>query len=206
MMKKTRIKLCGLTRQCDIETANALMPDYIGFVFAPKSSRYVTPKEAASLRQLLTPGIAAVGVFVNENPERIASLLQEGVIDMAQLHGQETADYINNLRYLTSKPLIQAFRIDTARDMMLAEQSAADYILLDSGHGGTGTSFDWGLIRSLERPYFLAGGLAPHNVAQAIEKLHPYAVDVSSGIETDGLKSKEKMQDFVRTVRALDVT
>lgn len=205
MKSQTKIKLCGMTRACDIEAANALLPDYIGFVFAPKSSRYVTPKKAVLLRQLLNPGITAVGVFVNEKPEQIAALLQDGIIDMAQLHGQETADYINNLRYLTKNPLIQAFRIDTARDLADAQKSPADYILLDSG-GGTGTAFDWNLIQSLKRPCFLAGGLDSQNVAQAIKKVRPYAVDVSSGIETDGLKSREKMQDFVRTVRALQTT
>lgn len=197
----TKIKLCGLTRPCDISCANELMPDYIGFVFAPNSRRYVPPEKALQLRRQLSPNIAAVGVFVKEKPETVAALLSQGVIDLAQLHGGESEDYIRQLRSLTCKPLIQAFRIDTQEDILAAERSPADYVLLDSGSGGTGTSFDWELARRLQRPCFLAGGLGIANVADAIDALHPCAVDVSSGIETDGYKDRKKMNAFVRAVR-----
>lgn len=196
----TKIKLCGLSRPCDIEAANRLRPEYIGFVFAPKSKRYVTSEKAAELRQLLAPEIKAVGVFVNETPEGVASLLHNGVIDMAQLHGDESEEYIRQLRTLTDRPIIKAFRVDTAKDIAEAEHSTADHILLDSG-AGTGTMFDWKLIWNIQRPYFLAGGLFPDNVGQAVKTLHPFAVDVSSGIETDGLKDKNKMAAFVAAVR-----
>ena len=196
----TRIKLCGLSRPCDIEAANRLGPEYVGFVFAPKSRRYVTDEQAAELKKLLAPGIRAVGVFVNEAPIRVANLLNSGVIHMAQLHGSENEDYLRHLRALTDKPLIQAFRVETKQDLADAEGSAADHILLDSG-AGTGKAFDWKLIRNLQRPYFLAGGLSPDNVEQAIRSLRPFAVDVSSGIETDGAKDKEKMAAFVAAVR-----
>ena len=197
----TRIKLCGLTRPCDIEWANTLTPDYIGFVFAQKSRRYVAPERASALRAGLDSGIRAVGVFVNEAPEAVAALLNGGVIDIAQLHGGEDADYIRALRKLTDRPLIQAFRVDSPADLERAMKSAADYVLLDNGPGGTGTAFDWSLLKAFERPFFLAGGLGPENVAEAIKALHPFAVDVSSGIETDGVKDYAKMTAFVNAAR-----
>ncbi len=196
----TKIKLCGLSLPCDIEVANELKPDYIGFVFAPKSRRYVTYKKAEELKSLLSPDIEAVGVFVNEPSPKIATLLKKGIIDIAQLHGDEDEDYIAELRLLTDKTIIKAFRIKTANDIKIVEQSTADDILLDSG-AGTGTVFDWDLLKSIQRPYFLAGGLDARNVASAIKTLHPYAVDVSSGIETAGVKDKTKMAAFVAAVR-----
>ncbi len=197
----TRIKLCGLSRPCDVEAANALHPTYVGFVFAPKSRRYVPPEKAAQLRRLLAPGIQAVGVFVQERPETIADLVDRGIVDVVQLHGNETQAYIERLRALTTAPILQAFCIDTPQDVREAQESPADCVLLDAGSGGTGETFDWGLLRDIHRPYFLAGGLHVGNVAAAIEALHPYGVDVSSGIETDGLKDKEKMAAFVHAVR-----
>lgn len=199
----TKIKLCGLSRPCDIQVANELKPEYIGFVFAPKSKRYVTPEKAKALKQMLDPGIKAVGVFVNEEPETIADYLNNGVIDVAQLHGDEGNDYISQLRKRTDQPIIQAFRIRTASDIAQAEQSSADYVLLDSG-AGTGTVFDWDLLHNIERPYFLAGGLESGNVGAAIRTLCPFAVDVSSGIETNGIKDQTKMAAFVAAVRKED--
>ena len=200
----TKIKLCGLSRPCDIEAANALLPDYIGFVFAKKSKRYVAPEKAKALREALNPSIQAVGVFVREEPEIIANLLSEGIIDVAQLHGGEDEEYIAQLRALTDRPLIAAFRIDAPADLDRARTSKADYILLDNGAGGTGAAFDWSLLTGFDRPYFLAGGLGPENVAGAVATLHPYAVDVSSGIETDGCKDIEKMKAFVAAARTAD--
>ena len=197
----TKIKLCGLSRPCDIETANRLLPEYIGFVFAPKSKRYVPPETAAALKGLLHPSVQAVGVFVREEPEQVARLLRDGIIDIAQLHGGEDAAYVRVLRRLTDRPILQAFRVDSAADVAAAQKSEADMILLDAGAGGTGTAFDWTLLRDIRRPYFLAGGLHPGNVREAVERLSPYAVDVSSGIETDGRKDADKMEAFMRTVR-----
>lgn len=197
----TRIKLCGLTRPCDIEWANDLRPDYIGFVFARKSRRYVPPMNARAFRETLNPAIQAVGVFVNEAPEVVADLLNTGVIDLAQLHGGEDEDYIKALRKLTDRPLIQAFRVENTADLERARQSTADHVLLDSGAGGTGTAFDWALLTTFDRPFFLAGGLAPENVRQAVQTIRPFAVDVSSGIETDGAKDCIKMTAFVNAVR-----
>lgn len=197
----TKIKLCGLSRPCDIETANRLLPEYIGFVFAPKSKRYVPPETAAALKGLLRPSVQAVGVFVREEPEQVARLLRDGIIDIAQLHGGEDAAYVRVLRRLTDRPILQAFRVDSAADVAAAQKSEADMILLDAGAGGTGTAFDWTLLRDIRRPYFLAGGLHPDNVREAVERLSPYAVDVSSGIETDGWKDADKMEAFMRAAR-----
>ena len=199
----TRIKLCGLTRPCDIGYANELLPEYIGFVFAPKSRRYVSADKACVLKQALSPEIKAVGVFVNETPEQIATLTDKGIIDMIQLHGNEDEAYIEKLRALTDKPIIKAFRIETVADVEKAVQSTADAILLDSG-AGTGKVFNWKLLADIKRPYFLAGGLALNNIKQALQQLTPDAVDVSSGIETDGDKDKEKMAAFIAAVRKED--
>ncbi len=199
--KRTKIKLCGLSRRCDIEAANLLSPEYIGFVFAPSSRRYVEPDRAKELKRLLSPDIIAVGVFVNDSPGRIARLLELGIIDMAQLHGQEDESYIRKLKRMTQRPVIKAFCIESKQDAEAASESSADFVLLDSGSGGTGATFDWSLIQNVERPYFLAGGLTPENAGEAVGRLHPYALDISSGIETDGYKDREKMTAFVRAVR-----
>ena len=199
----TRIKICGLRRPEDIRAVNGLQPEFIGFVFFPGSKRYVEPEEARDLKAGLAPGIKAVGVFVNEKPETVASLLNDNVIDLAQLHGEEDEDYIAQLRRRTGKPLIKAFRVRTAEDLLPAGRCSADHILLDAG-AGTGTVFDWDLIRDLQRPYFLAGGLSPGNAADAVTALRPFAVDVSSGIETGGKKDKTKMAAFLAAVRKAD--
>lgn len=337
----TKIKLCGMTRTQDIEAANALRPEYIGFVFAQKSKRYVTPEKARELRALLAHGIQAVGVFVDAEPEQVAGLLNEGTIDIAQLHGAEDEAYIARLRKLTNRPIIQVFRLasassenvgqsrakaaaasqgavgsigtepngtvagiktafadpsfadvlraaqslaanagnpvkagnpinagntaytgntayagnpanagnptnagkpanagnptnagnpanagnsaaqalakavadamaaqeralaqlEIARVLAAAAASTADYLLFDSG-AGTGELLARESLHGFRRPYFLAGGLAPENVAEAISDLHPFAVDVSSGIETDGVKDAGKMRRFCENVRS----
>ena len=200
----TKIKFCGLTRVEDIAAANALKPEYIGFVFATGSKRYVSPQQAALLRARLDPAIKAVGVFVNEPPEAVARLLNENIIDIAQLHGQEDAAYLAQLRSLTAKPLWQAFRAETAAGLAAAARSTADMVLLDSGAGGTGTVFNWKLLQGFPRPYILAGGLDADNAVDAVTRLHPYAVDVSSGIETAGKKDPAKMAAFAAAVRGQD--
>lgn len=196
----TGIKFCGLRREEDILTANELRPDYIGFVFAEKSRRAVTRETAARLRALLREDIPAVGVFVDAQPETVAFLLEEGIINLAQLHGREDAEYIARLRDLSGKPIIQAFRIRSSGDVKRAEKSSADYVLLDAG-AGDGKTFEWELAESVARPCFLAGGLTPENAGEAVERLHPFALDVSSSIETDGVKDPEKMRAFMRAVR-----
>lgn len=201
----TKIKFCGLKRQEDIDFANLILPEYIGFVFAKKSKRYVSPEKAALFKKRLDGRINAVGVFVNEEPLKVAELLNGGVIDMAQLHGGENEEYISELRKLTDKPIIKAFNVEDESDISLALNSSADFVLLDSPLAGSGTRFDWELLKNFGRPYFLAGGLDPENVFGAVLSLHPYAVDVSSGIETDGVKDFDKMKRFA-AVRELKGT
>ena len=196
----TKIKICGLRREQDIRYANELMPDYIGFVFLKGKMRYVTFEEAAHLRSLLDPAIPAVGVFVNEPVENVIRLLRAGTIQIAQLHGQEDEAYAEELRRAGDHCIIRAFAVRSSEDIHRAFAFPADYPLLDNGKG-TGETFDWSLFHEQEKPFFLAGGLSPENVKEAIECFHPYAVDVSSGVETDGFKDYEKMKAFMDAVR-----
>lgn len=196
----TKIKICGLTRECDIMAANALMPEYIGFVFAKNSRRYISPEQALELRKKLDKRITAVGVFVNEDTDTVSALIDSGVIDLAQLHGSETNDYITELRKKVKSKIIQAFKITSCEDILKANNSIANYVLLDSG-GGTGKAFDHRLIADINRPYFLAGGIGCENAAEIISLYKPYAVDASSLLETDGYKDAEKMKKFVDTIR-----
>ena len=206
-----KIKCCGLFREQDILAANRLRPDYIGFVFYKKSPRAVTEEQAAKLKALLDPGIRVAGVFVDEDPETIAGLLDRGIIDAAQLHGSETEADILDLRKRTEKPVIKAFVVGTEQDLKAVEDSTADYVLIDSGRG-SGRTLERSLLKRLtvlKRPWFLAGGLDPQNIEGALEILQSgqapysslYGVDVSSGIETDHLKDPAKMERFIKTVR-----
>ena len=196
----TKIKLCGLSRTEDIQAVNELLPDYMGFVFYEKSVRNVSFDRAKELKSLLDPRIKAVGVFVDEDPEFIKKLTSENVIDIIQLHGSEDEAYVENIKAATGRPVIQAFKVKEPRDVEKANNSKADYILLDSGMG-TGKPFNWELLQEIKRDYFLAGGLFPENVKEAIETVKPYGVDVSSGIETDKKKDVDKMRRFVDNVR-----
>ena len=197
-MYKTRIKICGMRRKEDIEAAGACRPDYVGFILSPGFRRSVTLQEAELMADLLAPGILIVGVFVNETVERVTAAA--GVLDQIQLHGTEDNAYIKELREQTAKPVIQAFHIRSADDLKRAMESEADYLLLDNGTG-TGETFDWSLIREMDRPWILAGGLGPDNVAEAVRRFRPYAVDLSSGAETDGWKDPVKMEKCVQAVR-----
>lgn len=188
---RPRLKICGLSRPCDIEWVNDVGVDFAGFVFA-KSRRQVSPEQAKQLHSMLKKEIPAVGVFVNETIETIVGLVEDGVIDWVQLHGQEDEAYINELKSKVSCPVIQAFSIRTKEDVLRAKESCADYILLDQGSGGTGTAFDWTLIEPLDRPFFLAGGLKAENIKEAV-RTGAWAFDISSGAETDGFKDREKI-------------
>ena len=180
--------------------ANIFKPDYIGFVFWEKSKRYVDETKAESLKKDLNREIKAVGVFVDEEPDRVIELLNKGIIDAVQLHGKESESYINHLRLHTDKPIIKAFIIRNEEDVFCANESIADYVLLDAGLG-EGKSFDWEFLKNINRPFFMAGGLLPENVGEAVRRIKPYGVDVSSGIETSGHKDASKMGSFVANVR-----
>lgn len=196
----TKIKLCGLSRAADIEVANILLPDFVGFIFWAKSKRYISPNDAAKLKNILDKKISAVGVFVNEKISTVAEIAK--FLDLIQLHGAEDENYISEIKKITGKKIIKAFKIKTAEDLQLAKNSRADFILLDGG-AGTGETFNWQLLKNFEREYFLAGGLTVENVSAAVKTLKPFAVDVSSGIETGGLKDSAKMKNFVDIVRSI---
>ena len=217
-----RTKFCGIKRPEDIQMVNRLHPEYIGFVFFKKSKRNVEPERARSLKEKLDPGIKAVGVFVDEKPEFIAELVSESIIDIIQLHGNEDEKYIGQLRELTDAKIIKAFQIrdnaqnkadvnpkpqnsesDSRGQGMVIDAintSTADMVLVDTGQG-TGTAFNWKVLEKIQRPYFLAGGINTDNIIEAVNEIKPFAIDVSSGIETDGVKDEEKMKTIIEAVR-----
>ena len=198
----TKIKFCGLSRPCDIDFANELKPEFIGFVFVHQSKRYILPECALKLKARLSHEIQSVGVFMNESLDVIANMASQNIFDVIQLHGSENDKYIRHLKYLTGKLIIKAFVIRSAQDIIQASQSSADYVLLDSG-AGTGQAFNWDLIKNFSREYFLAGGLTPENIHDAIKILNPFAVDTSSGIETKGFKDEIRMAAFIDSVRSV---
>ena len=199
---KTKIKICGLRRREDILAVNEAKPDYCGFIIEfPSSFRSVTADEVRELVKELDPEIRPVGVFVNAPMELVRTLLDDGTLALAQLHGQEDESYIRELKTYTDKLIIKAFSIKTAKDIEKALQSPADYILLDQGGGGTGKTFDWSLIPEIRREFFLAGGLGTENLRQAIREIRPYAVDLSSSVETEKWKDPEKIRRVVDIVR-----
>ena len=191
-----------MSRLCDIEAVNSAKPEYIGFVFA-ESRRRVTPEQAAELRAKLSPDIIPVGVFANEAIENIISLVRCGIIGAVQLHGDETEQYIEKVKSLTSKPVIKAVSVMKAGDVQKRADSCADYLLLDNKTGGTGQAFDWDLIGKVKKPFFLAGGLNIQNIQSAVVKINPFAADVSSGVETGGLKDAEKTEKIISIIRSL---
>lgn len=199
--QRTKIKICGLKRPEDITYVNEAKPDYCGFIIEfPKSSRNVTGALVRELTAKLNQDIIPVGVFVNAAPERVEELLLEGTIHIAQLHGQEDEAYIRRIQKNTGHQVIKAFSVKTAQDIEKALKSPADYILLDQGVGGTGQTFDWSLIPEIDRPFFLAGGLGVENLETAVRTINPYAVDLSSGVETDGMKDRDKILKAVQLV------
>lgn len=195
----TAVKLCGLTREEDVLAVNRWKPEYIGFVFWEKSHRFTTPEQALKLKDLLDKNIKAVGVFVDAPVEQVEKMFSRGIIDVAQLHGNEDENYIRRLQQ-KGIPVIKACRVTPEGINEETLKSNADFILFDPGKG-EGKTFGWECIKEVRRPYFLAGGLAPENVGRAIAYLHPYAVDVSSGIETDKKKDETKMAAFMEAVR-----
>lgn len=207
-----KIKLCGLKRIEDIEAVNKAKPDYIGFVFAKKSRRYVSTETAERLKQHLNPDIEAVGVFVNEDIDKVIEQAKKQVIDVIQLHGEEDVAYVKDLKKAVDVPIIKAISMtkqDARQQINMWEISDVDYLLLDSGDGGTGEQFNYKLLQeigNLKKPYFLAGGLNPENLENAVQQLQnnqPYALDLSSGIETKGIKDLDKIKKAVEAARRI---
>lgn len=199
----TKIKLCGMFRKCDIDYVNEAKPDYIGFiVMFPKSHRNIDLETTLRLKSRLSPEIKSVAVSVNAPVEQFAEFAKQGAADLLQCHGSEDADYIARLRELTGVPIIKAVKVASAADIEAAQNLGADYLLLDSGTG-SGVTFDHSLIDrdKIRVPFFLAGGLSPDNLGAAIRSVKPFAVDLSSGIETDKLKDREKILAAVKEAR-----
>lgn len=198
----TKIKTCGLFRDIDIDFANEAKPDYIGFIIGvPKSHRNITEETARRLKSRLTSEISAVGVFINYPAESAAKLYSDGIIDVIQLHGSEDEGYISKLRELAPDCEIwKAFAVRSEDDVKAAKICTADRILLDSGTG-CGKMFDWSVLSNVGREFILAGGLTPENIPLAIKQIKPYAVDLSSGIETHGVKDREKIEAAVKAAR-----
>ena len=213
-----KIKLCGMMKPCDIEYANRVKPDFVGFIFA-NTRRKISAAQAKQFREALDAEIPAVGVFVNEDISVITSLVQNGCIDLIQLHGEEDADYIRRLREVCDVPVIKAVKVQTVEQIRQTAALPVDYLLLDTYRkgvlGGTGEAFDWELLREAKaaagdtaegelfgKPYFLAGGLHAGNLREAAA-LGSYGLDVSSGIETDGSKDFTKMVEVMELVRKL---
>ena len=225
-----KIKFCGLFRECDIEFANALMPDFVGFVFAENSRRFVDFALAKRLKARLDSSIKAVGVFVDSHVECVCEALQSKIIDMVQLHGNENNAYISALReslqrnYGNATPIIKAIKMRNSHSLEKALESSADFILLDSTNAGSGVAFEWNLLaqklqdsrgldlhdslvldsqdfkRDFATRFFLAGGINADNIAKAMS-LNPYAIDISSGIESQGIKNFAKMQQIIQMIR-----
>lgn len=195
----TKIKLCGLMHEKDALAANEARPDWVGLVF-DAGRHFVSDETAAMIRKALDPSIPAVGVFVNEDPAHILSLVERGTIQYVQLHGGESEAYIKALKRSLSCPIIRVVSVKTREDVLRAADTEAEYLLLDHGKGGTGKSFDWSNIPPIDKPWFMAGGIGLSNLEAALS-YHPYAVDISSGAETNGQKDPEKMRRLVEMVR-----
>ena len=192
-----KIKICGLKRSEDVDYVNTYQPDYVGFVFAGKK-RKITYDQAKELKKGLLSSIQVVGVFVNEDISFVEKLVKNDVIDLVQLHGQETNEYIKILKQKIDVPIIKAIQIKN--DDSFNVDYDVDYYLFDHGSGGTGESFDWSMLKEVNKPVFLAGGINLSNIDEAL-KMNVYGLDVSSGVETDGFKDREKIKEIVRRAR-----
>ncbi|KXU06628.1 phosphoribosylanthranilate isomerase [Streptococcus oralis] len=191
----TKVKICGLSTKEAVETAVSAGADYIGFVFAP-SKRQVTLEEATELAKLIPVNIKKVGVFVSPSRAQLLEAIEKVGLDLVQVHGQVADDLFEDLPCAS----IQAVQVDGKGHV---PNSQADYLLFDAPVAGSGHTFDWGQldITGLAQPFFIAGGLKEDNVVKAIQYFTPYAVDVSSGVETDGQKDHEKIRRFIERVK-----
>ena len=191
----TKVKICGLSTKEAIEVAVSAGADYIGFVFAP-SKRQVTLEQAAELAEIIPTNVKKVGVFVSPSREELLEAIEKIGLDLVQIHGQVADDLFENLPCAS----IQAMQVDGNGHV---PNSQADYLLFDAPVAGSGQTFDWGQLDTTElaQPFFIAGGLNEDNVARAIQHFSPFAVDVSSGVETNGQKNHEKIRRFIERVK-----
>ena len=196
----TELKICGLSRLEDIIAVNRHGADYAGFVFFAKSKRYVDPYKANELISLLRADIKPVGVFLDEPLDNVVRIARITGVELIQLHGHESEEYVEYVKRTLDRPVIKAYKASEEGALEKAAQSSADYVMIDSG-AGSGKKFDWSILKDFKRDYFLAGGLDPESVGEAIRMLEPFAVDVSSGVETDGIKDEKKIAEFINAVR-----
>ena len=191
----TKIKICGLSTKEAVETAVSAGADYIGFVFAP-SKRQVTLEEATELAKLIPSDVKKIGVFVSPSRTELLEAIEKVGLDLVQVHGQVVEDLFEDLPCTS----IQAVQVDGDGHV---PNSQADYLLFDAPVAGSGQTFDWGQLDTTElsQPFFIAGGLNEDNVEEAIQHFTPFAVDVSSGVETDGQKDHEKIRRFIERVK-----
>ena len=191
----TKVKICGLSTKEAVKTTVSAGADYIGFVFAP-SKRQVTLEQAAELAKIIPTNVNKVGVFVSPNRTELLEAIEQVGLDLVQVHGQVADDLFENLPCAS----IQAVQVDGEGHV---PNSQADYLLFDAPVAGSGQTFDWGRLDTTElaRPFFIAGGLNEDNVARAIQHFSPFAVDVSSGVETNGQKDHEKIRRFIERVK-----
>lgn len=208
-----KIKICGIRRHQDIEYVNEFLPDYIGFIFA-KSKRQITSTECLLLKKELDPSIKTVGVFVNESLEKVISTTLVTNLNVIQLHGDETREYILDLKTkLKNSPSLKdtliwkAIRVKEKKDIISGDNLPVDCLLLDSfskqAYGGTGKTIDLDIIKSctIKNQFFLAGGLNINNILSTLSEVSPYGVDISSGVETDGFKDKNKIEKIINCIR-----
>lgn len=200
----TKIKICGLTRKEDIQIANRYRPDFIGFVFA-EGRRKISFSTAESLRGELSKEIKVVGVFVNESLDNLQAIIKNNLVDLIQLHGDETASYLLKLKEITDKPIIKAIRTKS-RDYIKSQLKVeSDYFLLDSYkkglYGGSGIAFDYSMLPKIHKPFFIAGGLNRDNILECMFRTKPYGVDISSGVESNGVKDEGKITEIIQMIR-----
>ena len=198
-----KIKICGLFRPVDADYVNEAMPDYAGLVFWEKSRRRVNREQAVSFRKSLHPDIQTVGVFVDEEPDSIIELLRSDILDIAQLHGKETEEQVRYIKERSGKLVWKAVEVKSEVDIEKWNASVADCLLFDGGKGG-GNPFAWELLQCAKRPFLLAGGLDMDRIKAAAKLPGLMGIDISSGVETDGLKDREKILQIVRLVRNMD--
>ena len=196
----TELKICGLSRLEDIIAVNRHGADYAGFVFFKKSKRYVDPYKANELIELLRSDIKPVGVFMDEPIDDVVRIARISGVELVQLHGHESEEYVEYIKRTLERPVIKAFKAGEEGALERAANTSADYVMIDSG-AGSGKKFDWSILKDFKRDYFLAGGLDPESVGEAIRLLEPFAVDVSSGVETDGIKDEKKIAEFIKAVK-----
>ena len=197
-----KVKICGICHEVEIEIMNELAPDYVGFVFVPKSRHFIAPEHASFLRSKLRRGIQSVGVFANASLQTVAMSVETAGLNMVQLHGNETGEYIAALREYIRCPIMKVYKVANPIDADKAMYSTADYVMLDGGNAGDGKTFDWSLIGKIRRKFFLSGGLTPENMQRALTlDSQPYALNVSSGVEANRTKDYRKVMKFISTAR-----